>query len=76
MWCMKCGNHLSKCTCPDLKERLESLKKMPHVLSEWCDKCKQHHSQCTCPKPLPTLYNDNKVVAQTVEVPRWRKDEK
>lgn len=31
MWCMECNNHLSKCLCPDIVERLESLRKSPHI---------------------------------------------
>jgi hypothetical protein len=32
MFCTKCNKHLSECTCPDLKERLEKLKKVPQLL--------------------------------------------
>lgn len=31
MWCCKCQNELSECTCPDLKERLENISKSPHL---------------------------------------------
>ena len=31
MYCMKCDQHLSRCTCPDLKEKLEKLAACTHV---------------------------------------------
>ena len=31
MWCCKCQKPLSECTCPDLKERLESLRHLPYI---------------------------------------------
>lgn len=31
MWCMNCNHDLSECVCPDLKERLASLAKCPHI---------------------------------------------
>lgn len=31
MWCIKCDKHLSVCICPDLKERLESLRGNPNI---------------------------------------------
>lgn len=29
MYCCRCNNHLSECTCPDLKERLKALADCP-----------------------------------------------
>lgn len=31
MYCCKCNNDLADCTCPDLKERLESLKNCEYL---------------------------------------------
>jgi hypothetical protein len=31
MHCCKCNNEITECTCPDLKERLESLKSCEHL---------------------------------------------
>lgn len=31
MTCMKCNNDLATCTCPDLQERVEAIKKCPHL---------------------------------------------
>lgn len=31
MFCGKCENHLSKCTCKDLQERLDKLKQCEHL---------------------------------------------
>jgi hypothetical protein len=31
MWCMKCNKHLSQCECPDLEERLNSLRDCPNI---------------------------------------------
>jgi len=31
MYCSKCQNDLAYCVCPDLKERLEALRKCKHI---------------------------------------------
>jgi hypothetical protein len=31
MYCTKCGKHLAYCTCPDIEERLNSIKDNPYV---------------------------------------------
>jgi len=31
MWCVQCQNHLSECTCPDLKERLDKISNHPNI---------------------------------------------
>lgn len=53
MWCMKCNKHLSRCECPDLKERLESLRgcefiHQPSVVDKPLLENKLHKEQ---PKP-------------------------
>ncbi len=50
MWCTKCNQHLSKCICPDLMERLLSVSGSVFAF-EMCSKCKKHHSQCKCAEP-------------------------
>jgi hypothetical protein len=32
MWCVKCNHDLYECTCPDLKERLETINSHPNIL--------------------------------------------
>jgi uncharacterized protein YpbB len=34
MWCVKCNFHLSRCTCPDLQERLEKINKVVIISPE------------------------------------------
>lgn len=50
MWCTKCGNHLSKCTCGDIDERLASLNSDLMVYKK-CAKCGKHYDRCKCEKP-------------------------
>jgi hypothetical protein len=49
MFCSKCCNDLSDCTCPDLKERLASLGNV--LIYKACKKCKSHYAKCKCEKP-------------------------
>ena len=51
MYCMKCGNDLAECTCPDLNERLARVNQSPHVFIQTCKKCGEHHSRCKCEEP-------------------------
>ena len=51
MWCGKCNHELFECTCPDIEERLNSLRTSKHVASHFCRKCDKHHSQCRCETP-------------------------
>ena len=51
MWCMKCNKNLSKCTCSDLKERLNKVVSGGHFMTKWCSKCDKHYSQCKCEEP-------------------------
>jgi len=51
MWCMKCNNHLSKCTCPDINERLEKLGQWQHLITEFCKNCGLHRDRCKCEYP-------------------------
>lgn len=55
MYCAKCQKDLSKCTCPDIKERLASLKNSPYLAMKWCVKCDNHYSQCKCESPEFTI---------------------
>lgn len=42
MYCCKCQNELSRCTCPDMKERLERISKIDHlyIAPEYMEKLK------------------------------------
>lgn len=51
MFCAKCQKDLSECSCPDIKERLASLKNSPYLAMKWCVKCDNHYSQCRCENP-------------------------
>ena len=52
MWCVTCQRELADCTCPDIEERLASLKAPgTHVATTWCRKCKKHAERCSCAIP-------------------------
>ena len=51
MWCMKCKNDLSECTCPDLQERLESISNSGHFIYRKCGICGLHYAKCKCEFP-------------------------
>jgi len=51
MYCMKCQNDLSDCTCPDLQERLSGAAEKGHFVYRMCGKCGLHHAKCKCKSP-------------------------
>ncbi len=51
MWCIQCNNHLSKCICPDIDERLATLANSQNIITEFCDKCSKHRDRCKCKQP-------------------------
>ena len=51
MWCAICQKELSKCTCPDIKERIEAISRNPNIATKWCMQCDNHYSQCKCEEP-------------------------
>jgi len=51
MWCCKCNNHLSQCTCPDLEERLNRAASGGGFAYKRCKKCKKHYDRCKCENP-------------------------
>ena len=56
MFCAKCQNEISDCTCPDIKERLESLARHPNLAIEFCANCGKHHARCKCgDKRIPVV---------------------
>lgn len=59
MWCAKCKQHLSKCECPDLKERLKRLSESPYIATKWCTKCDNHYNLCQCEEPDWTIKTGN-----------------
>jgi len=58
MFCAKCHNDLSECTCPDLEERLAKLKNSPHFMYKMCRKCGLHYQLCKCEEPDWTTSHD------------------
>ena len=51
MWCGICNNHLSKCICDDLEERLRSVASGGHFAYSEFKKCKKHFERCKCEEP-------------------------
>lgn len=49
MYCVKCQAHLEDCKCPDLEERLASIR--DHFGYRKCRLCRNHYALCKCPKP-------------------------
>lgn len=48
MWCCKCNNHIGRCTCPDIEERMAKIAQSPHVALRICKACGHHADRCTC----------------------------
>ena len=51
---MKCQNDLSECICPDIEERMASLKGSSYVVMRWCSVCDKHYALCKCENPVWT----------------------
>lgn len=51
MECGKCRCTLDKCTCPDIDERMASLRNSPHFIYKMCLKCQKHYLRCGCEDP-------------------------
>ncbi len=51
MWCAKCNQHLTNCECPDLQERLDSLRTSKRMTHRMCTKCGKHYAACECEDP-------------------------
>ncbi len=61
MWCCKCNNNLSKCTCDDLEERLTSINPGSFMYKK-CKLCGKHYEKCKCENPVWTTNSDNKEI--------------
>ncbi len=57
MYCAKCQNHISECTCGDMDERLASLNGSKHFVYRKCLKCGKHYDRCKCKNPEWGLSN-------------------
>ncbi len=51
MYCCKCNNDLSQCTCPDIHERLKSATEGGHFAYKKCNVCGKHYKLCRCESP-------------------------
>jgi len=51
MWCCKCHEHISQCTCGDINERLAAVVGMGSFVYRKCVKCGEHYSRCKCQQP-------------------------
>jgi hypothetical protein len=51
MWCAKCRNDLSDCTCPDIEERLRRAQSSPNLYIPDCPKCGKPRPICKCAEP-------------------------
>lgn len=58
MYCGKCNNHISRCKCGDIEERLASLNNDPNFIYKKCRKCSKHYSLCKCESPDWTTSHD------------------
>lgn len=59
MTCMKCNQHVSKCTCGDIKERLAAIANHPNIVVKWCLICDNHYARCRCVEPEFYLKSDS-----------------
>ena len=60
MWCVKCNNHLSQCTCSDLEERLNRAVGGGNFAYKSCKKCGKHYERCKCKNPEYEIKNQPK----------------
>jgi hypothetical protein len=51
MWCGKCNQELSDCTCKDINERLQKAAQGGNFAYRSCTNCGKHYSFCKCEKP-------------------------
>jgi hypothetical protein len=49
-WCVKCDKHIRDCECPDMDERLETVRLNKWVIFVICEKCGKHIFRCKCEK--------------------------
>lgn len=50
MFCLYCQRELAFCVCPDIEDRLKTLRKHPNLELRWCEKCDRHADRCVCVK--------------------------
>lgn len=51
MWCARCQNDISACTCSDIEERLASALSGGMIALKYCKKCNLYYKRCKCEKP-------------------------
>ena len=51
MFCLRCQNDFSECTCGDLHERIAAVAHGGHFAYRACKKCGLHYSKCRCDEP-------------------------
>ena len=59
MNCDKCKKLIKDCKCPDIDEKLDSLRNNPHYIYKMCDICKRHHDRCKCKDPIWVTSHDD-----------------
>jgi len=59
MFCMRCQNDLSQCTCPDMNERLEAAAATGYFAYKKCTKCGKHYDLCKCENPQWAIQDGN-----------------
>ena len=59
MWCSQCNNHLSKCSCEDLEERMKAIGNHPNIIFKKCSVCNKHYQLCKCETPIWTHSKKN-----------------
>jgi|WetSurSiteA1Bulk_404760.scaffolds.fasta_scaffold371450_2 hypothetical protein len=58
MFCGKCNKNFSECICPDIDERVASLKNDPYFMYKMCRICGKHWERCKCENPDWTTSHD------------------
>ena len=48
MICIKCQLGLDECNCPDIDQRLASMKNDKIFIYKMCRNCKKHYARCKC----------------------------
>ena len=58
MICTECQLQLDECNCPDIDERLASLRNDAQFVYKMCRTCEKHYARCKCEKSDWTMSID------------------
>lgn len=72
MECGKCRKSIGDCTCPDMDERMKSLRNNPRYVYKMCEKCGRHFERCDCEHPVWVSSNPDMPLPELMNAPTVR----